>query len=63
MRNDDNRYLVIYHGRRAICPLCAGLAVANGDMSLWCNDCHTLLRCIGQGNADNELVFEEVGVA
>lgn len=60
MRNDDNRYLMIYHGRQAICPICSGMATANGDMTLWCIDCHTAFRCIDVGNADNELVFEEV---
>ena len=54
------RHLLLYHGRQAICPKCAGMLMTPEPMRKHCIDCHADYICVGFGMADNELVYEEV---
>lgn len=57
------RYVLLYHGRQAVCPECSGLLVKPDDeLRFKCIDCGTRFKCVDSGLADNELIYEKEGI-
>lgn len=51
-------YSLLYHGIRAICPVCAGM-MTGPSLRKYCIDCHRTFVCTGEGITESELLYEE----
>lgn len=55
-------HILFYKDQSAVCPICGGLAATckSDEIILHCVDCGTFFRTIGFGQAESEILCEEV---
>ena len=56
------QHIVFYKATKAVCPVCGGLlrTLKSDEIILQCIDCHVILKAIGHGHAESELLCEKV---